>query len=177
MVMLCFWVFVCGFCCLLELGNTRPDGVNKVKLNEVPASWSNCGKNDLFVVTQLSFPSVITIPGSVTFSLKGNLKKDINSTIQSQLEVKKKVFGRWITIPCKNKIGSCFYNDICAVIHHITAKTCRFKQGEVSIPKTTIKIPKPSIPRFIYAGDYSITVKLTSRKQSVACLTIKFSLK
>ncbi|XP_051789582.1 ganglioside GM2 activator-like [Erpetoichthys calabaricus] len=177
MVMLRLWAFVCGFCCLLELSNSRPYGVNRVKRNEVPASWSKCGTDDSFVVTELILPSVINIPGPVTFSLKGHVKEEINAPIQSQLEVMKKVFGFWITIPCKNKIGSCFYNDLCAELHHFTAKTCHFKQGEVSIQNATIKIPKPSIPRVMYAGDYKITIKLMSGKQHVTCLTMKFSLK
>ncbi|KAG2455262.1 CCD69 protein, partial [Polypterus senegalus] len=87
MVMLHFWAFVCGFCCLLELGNSRPDVVNKVNLNEEPPHWSDCGDDNLFVVNHLSFPRVITIPGPFTFSLKGYIKEEINSPIPGEVNI------------------------------------------------------------------------------------------
>jgi len=152
-------------------------------------SYENCdGSLDLNIKKLTLTPDPIVIPGTVTVGLDAVIQTEVTAITQAKLEVKKKIFGVYIEIPCVDNIGSCTYNDLCGMLANITCPQvlidhgftcqCPFAAKEYEVPDgTEIAIPDIPLPSAIENGDYEIKAQLYNGATELACVDIKASLK
>ena len=62
--------------------------------------------SDLNIKTLNVAPDPIVIPGNVTVELDAAIATEITTITTAILEVKKKIFGVYIEIPCVDNVGS-----------------------------------------------------------------------
>ncbi|ELU03813.1 hypothetical protein CAPTEDRAFT_155689 [Capitella teleta] len=150
-------------------------------------SWSSCSAaGDPSNLTSLSLtPDPLKIPGNITVSFSGELGVDLSTPIKLELMLKKKVFF-WVEIPCIDNVGSCTYDDVCALLksfkcppvfvkHGIPCR-CPVKAGKYSLPSSDIFIDPAGIPSFLEDGDYRAQAKLLKGDQEITCVNIQISI-
>lgn len=144
-------------------------------------SWKDCSSGSALVnIKSLSIsPDPLAFPGPLVVSAEFTSKADITSPVKAELLVKKKVLGMYIEIPCIDNIGSCTYDDLCAILSQIPADQCPdplkkagincecpIKQNSYSLQKAEFDINASVIP----SGEYNIVAHVSHSGAEVACL-------
>lgn len=154
---------------------------------ELGFSWNNCGKKtDAIQVESLTVsPDPIIIPGNLNVSAHVNIAKDFTPTSVS-LKVYKKLFGVFIEIPCVDNIGSCTYQNPCALLAKVKCPpvfkkygitcTCPIKKSDYNVPSTVVAVPTIKLPSFIENGAYKIQATLMNGAEQLGCYEIQASL-
>uniref|UniRef100_A0A6J0V245 Ganglioside GM2 activator n=1 Tax=Pogona vitticeps TaxID=103695 RepID=A0A6J0V245_9SAUR len=155
--------------------------------------WENCGpSSDPAVIKSLSVdPSPIDIPGKVTVSASVSTTVAVEAPVQADVTLEKRLGQMWIKIPCVDKLGSCFYDDVCAILESLIPPGvpcpepllsygipchCPFKAGSYNLPSSEFFIPNIDLPSFLTNGDYKLKAVLKSGDQELACIQVSCSL-
>lgn len=152
-------------------------------------SWNSCGATSYPIQIQniqLS-PDPVELPGNIIVSASGSLSEDLSAPIAVSLKIQKKLGFIWIDLPCTDNIGSCNYDDICAMAAKFPCPpsfkkiglqcTCPLKAGSYNVPPTSFYVDPQGIPKFLESGDYKVNAKASFKGQQVLCLDIDLSLK
>ncbi|CAL1535895.1 unnamed protein product [Lymnaea stagnalis] len=168
---------------LFDLLMSKPD---KSTLSKVPGlktyKYVNCGNpsTDLANLLQLVIgPDPLTFPGPLNVQFSVNIKTLVDAPIKGQLLLAKKVGDSWLKIPCVGIIGSCTYDDVCALLalisecppQFVTAGVpcqCPFQKGSYTLPTAEFDVEIPLFP----AGDYHAVANLTRNADSISCVEI-----
>ncbi|XP_065841781.1 ganglioside GM2 activator-like [Oscarella lobularis] len=151
--------------------------------------YSNCGSaSDPIVIHNASLTDPIPIPGTIKFSVNFTFGVALESPLKADLSIKKKVLGLYVPIPCLDNIGSCTYDDVCALIpstsecppplstYNIPCQ-CPFKAASYGIPPYSLDIPEISLPSFLTNGEYELQATLTmANGQRAACYQAHLSI-
>ncbi|XP_046394882.1 ganglioside GM2 activator-like [Ischnura elegans] len=151
--------------------------------------WSNCGPpTDPIKLTYLDVtPFPLTIPGIETLSAIVNIARNISSPVEASVTIKKHSFLGWIEIPCVDNIGSCHYDDLCALSPYndqcptVFKKlqlpcACPVNEGMYSVKKYPVNIAKIG-PHWLEHGMYKGQVTLTSNSVELGCIAFQAALK
>ncbi|XP_070554173.1 ganglioside GM2 activator-like [Ptychodera flava] len=166
----------------------KPHSSNATRLG---MTWKNCGSSDPIHANVVITPETIPIPGNIQLSFNATFDITFGAPLQLKLELKKKVVGIFVEIPCVDNIGSCTYDDLCSMIPFPPSQPCPeplstykipcqcpFPKGMYSLPPSSIEIPTiPDIPSWLTDGDYQATAHLSMSGRELACYEADVSLK
>ncbi|KAG1650896.1 Ganglioside GM2 activator [Nymphon striatum] len=148
-------------------------------------SWQSCGtKDDVIQVKGADvYPLPIKIPGNLTVYGNVVVKEDISTDLQAQVTISKLLDGEWVQMPvCFHNIGSCYYEDVCALINKQLPKDkpcpklardnhipchCPIKKGNYTFAKETFPLPHVNIPAsysMLTDGDYQVQIEATKNR-------------
>lgn len=150
--------------------------------------WKDCGKKSYPVhVNDITLmPTKLKFPGNITFGFRGELSRTLAAPLKLQLIVKAKVSFMWITVKCKNNVGSCTYDNVCEILSKFDCPAiltkygipchCPFARGTYNLPPTTLYVNK-RLPK--QAKNRRIRVKAILRQgsETVACTQVEVALK
>ncbi|XP_066572713.1 ganglioside GM2 activator-like [Amia ocellicauda] len=190
MALLKFTAVLSAFCCFLPWGNAAGlfgGGSLGNPLKMTVSDLKNCTPGDALVLKKLSLPDTIHIPGPVPVSLTGELKEPLSGPLSIAVELKKKVLGTLLEVPCINNLGSCVYDNICEKLDQIFPGDscpseilsmggschCPIQPSVLHFPPTTLNIPEiiiAQLPPFLTAGEFHLQVTANSGKKTIGCL-------
>jgi len=147
-------------------------------------SWKDCGNasSTVKVIDLKVTPDPVVLPGVINVAFNMSIAKDYADGISGDVVIKKKVGPIHIEIPCIDNIGSCHYDDVCALMaqipqcpdpltqHKIPCK-CPFKKGNYFLPSSEFSISSDPIPR----GDYTLQLNLSQKGAFMGCLALELS--
>ncbi|XP_058021745.1 ganglioside GM2 activator [Ahaetulla prasina] len=156
-------------------------------------AWENCGPpSEPAMIKSLSVsPDPIAVPGDVTVTASGASTIVLSAPLKAVVILEKKLGDIWIKVPCVDDIGSCIYDDTCALLDSFTPPGepcpqplqsyglpchCPFKAGTYSLPSSEFFIPNMDLPSFLTNGDYKMRVVLSNGDQEMSCTKLSFSL-
>ncbi|XP_060096276.1 ganglioside GM2 activator [Heteronotia binoei] len=155
-------------------------------------AWQNCGPSDPAWIKSLNIiPDPICIPGDMTVCASATTTVAIEAPLKGVIVLEKKMGDMWLKIPCMDNIGSCTYNNLCAMLDELIPPGqlcpeplqsygipchCPFKAGTYNLPPSVIYIPNLDLPSFLTNGDYRIKIVLSMGDQELGCAKISFSL-
>jgi len=156
-------------------------------------SWDQCGGSELKISGVSETPDPILLPGNISVhgSMINTITISSTSIKQAQLTLEKKELGIWIEIPCLDNVGSCNYNDPCALMLQNQEKVCPILKdsnlpcpcpiaaGTYSLPANglQIKLDNPGYS-WLTNGDLYAKVQLIDESGTTAlCLEIYATLK
>ncbi|XP_025903320.1 ganglioside GM2 activator [Nothoprocta perdicaria] len=156
-------------------------------------SWENCGDGkDPVVLQSLSVaPDPITIPGNLRISAAVTGTKALASPLKAVVVAEKALGELWIQLPCIDQMGSCTYDDVCAILDDLIPPGtpcpeplltygipchCPFKAGSYSLPPSDFPLPDIELPSWMTNGNYRVRVAVSSKGQELACVKLAFSL-
>ncbi|XP_070595156.1 ganglioside GM2 activator [Erythrolamprus reginae] len=156
-------------------------------------AWENCGPpSEPAMIKSLSVsPDPIAVPGDVTVIASGASTILLCSPLKATVILEKKLGDIWLKIPCVDELGSCTYEDTCALLDSLIPPGqpcpeplqsygipchCPFKAGTYSLPSSEFFIPNMDLPSFLTNGDYRMRVVLSNGDQEMACTKLAFSL-
>lgn len=157
-------------------------------------AWENCGPpSEPGVIKSLSVsPDPIAVPGDVTVSVSAASTIIFTAPLKAVVTLEKKLGDMWLKIPCVDELGSCVYDDLCAILDSLVPPGqpcpqplqsygipchCPFKAGTYTLPSSEFFIPNMDLPSFLTNGDYRLRVVLSNGDQELACTKYSFSLK
>jgi len=104
------------------IGREQNPPVPPLKFN-----WKNCAgtSTPIQLASIVLLPDPLSLGKNLSISASGSTAIDVTPDVAKSisLTIKKKVWGNWITIPCVQNIGSCTYQDPCALMDK-DAKLC-----------------------------------------------------
>lgn len=112
---------------------------------------------------------------------------DIESPIKVDVNMKRKIIGMWIKVPCLRKLGSCIYNDVCFFGKSVNQPCpqnferynipcrCPIPKGQYILPDD-VTIPKELYQESIIKGKYKARAVAYHKNVQWACYDIKFIL-
>ncbi|NWU62451.1 SAP3 protein, partial [Pterocles burchelli] len=156
-------------------------------------AWENCGDGtDPAILQNLSVePDPVVIPGTVRVSAAGSSSKTMASPLKVLLVVERALGDLWIQLPCVDQLGSCTYNDVCAILDNLIPPGttcpeplltygipchCPFKAGSYSLPASDFVLPEIELPAWMTNGNYRVQVTLSSGGEQLACVKLTFNL-
>ncbi|RZB39561.1 E1 DerP2 DerF2 domain containing protein, partial [Asbolus verrucosus] len=111
---------------------------------------------------------------------------DLVSPVKASVSIKRLILGIWIPMPCKNKLGSCTYNNLCdygyptnvtcpeVFLKNNVPCRCPIPMGNYTItPTVAFQLPKNTS---ILAGTYKGTITITDNKLLLSCYNVYFVL-
>nr|XP_043891717.1 ganglioside GM2 activator-like [Solea senegalensis] len=156
--------------------------------------WKNCGQPDTPAVlkTLALSPDPITIPGDLTASASGTTDVELAAPLPVTVTLEKEVAGFWVKIPCVEELGSCHYQDACAILNQLIPPGqdcpeplhtyglpchCPFKAGSYSLPQSDFYVPDMDLPYWLTNGDYRIQGVLgNGNGKELGCLKVALSI-
>eukprot|EP00052_Salpingoeca_macrocollata_P030459 m.319618 g.319618 ORF g.319618 m.319618 type:complete len:206 (-) comp23320_c0_seq1:109-726(-) len=139
-------------------------------------------------------PDPIPLPGNITVSAMGNLTATLTAPLKLELTLEKKE-GVWVKIPCVDNIGSCTYNDACALLDKIPLnKTtgqcpdplpalkvpcrCPLPPFGLNVPALAIALPKlpPDVPKWLASGEIKVHAEMFMGGQQIMCVDVTVTL-
>lgn len=156
-------------------------------------SWKSCGAaTDPVEATLILSPDPLPIPGTIMVEGNATLKEDVTAPVKLVLSISKKVLFTWIPIPCIDEVGSCTYDDACAMLAESFPPAepcpepfasqnlpcnCPFPAGSYSLPASQIEVDISGIPTWLTSGDYKVHAVASSSGKELACFNVMVSLK
>ena len=155
-----------------------------------PLTVKSCAANAPVKINSLSIvpdnPITVGQPLSLSFDLE--VTEPITEGKLS-LKLEKEILF-WITVPCKNGVGSCTYDNFCTMLNNVTSECNSAAQAlNMDLPckcpiqpsryTATIPIPAFQIPSSIEwaaKGNYRVHFDITDKSRKLACYDITFSL-
>nr|XP_056721046.1 ganglioside GM2 activator [Euleptes europaea] len=170
------------------LGNGGPIRLSRVH----NFAWQNCAPSAPAQMKSLNLiPDPICIPGDVTLSASGTTTITLDAPVKAVITLEKKIGDMWLKVPCVDDLGSCTYDDLCAILDTLVPPGqpcpqplqsygipchCPFKAGTYNLPPSDIFIPNMDLPSFLTNGDYRLKSVLSNGDQEIGCLKLSFSL-
>ncbi|KAK7097292.1 ganglioside GM2 activator-like isoform X2 [Littorina saxatilis] len=145
-------------------------------------SFKNClpADQEMGVVSRLVFsPDPLSFPGPLNVSFAIDVKSTVSAPLKGSLYLGKKIDNTWIKVPCIGQIGSCSYDDVCALLSGIPGCPqpfvdagipcqCPFQKGSYNLPVASFDVNTAVFP----PGDYHLQANLTYNNQPVGCYDI-----
>merc|ERR1711917_1884 len=145
-------------------------------------SFRNClpANQELGYISKLEFgPDPIVFPGPLTVSFTVDIKETLDAPLKADVYLGKKVGSTTIKIPCIGNIGSCHYDDLCALMSTIQQCPdpfvaagvpcyCPLKKATYNLPTASFQVDAAVFP----AGDYHAQANLTYSGKTVGCYEI-----
>jgi ganglioside GM2 activator len=150
-------------------------------------SWKTCGTSaDSIQIASLSLsPDPITVGKAVSITASGVNSVQIDSPLQVDVVVQKKVFV-WITLPCVENLGSCNYTNICDLLppppcplpfqQQRIPCTCPFPAGTYNVNNLPLDLTSAKIHYWISEGDFKAHVVLRDGDNEILCLDLEMSI-
>ncbi|KAH0629853.1 hypothetical protein JD844_012281 [Phrynosoma platyrhinos] len=155
--------------------------------------WENCGppSNPAGIKSLSVEPDPVVIPGDVKVSASLYTSIMLTAPLKAVVLLEKRLGEMWLKVPCVDKIGSCTYEDVCALLDCLIPPGqpcpepllsyglpchCPFKAGTYNLPPSVIYIPQMDLPSFLTNGDYRIQVVMSIGDQEISCVKLSFSL-
>ncbi|XP_046646738.1 ganglioside GM2 activator-like [Daphnia pulicaria] len=171
----------------VEVVELQKQGAN-LKLKQF--DWVTCsGPDALAHINELDISDPLSIPGNITITVDSVLSSDVQSPLKVAVRVQKKVGFFWIDVPCIDNVGSCDYEDLCAIIPFPPGEpcpepflslnlpcNCPVSKGDYVLKNKLVHIPDEHIPQFLARGQYSVQVQASMNSQEVVCFQSKFAL-
>ncbi|XP_053935963.1 ganglioside GM2 activator [Cuculus canorus] len=156
-------------------------------------AWEDCGNGrDPVVLQSLSVaPDPISIPGSLRVSASVSSSKAMVTPVKAVVVVEKALGDLWIQLPCIDEMGSCTYDDVCAMLDNLIPPGttcpeplltygipchCPFKAGSYSLPPSDFLLPDMELPSWMTNGNYRVRVIASRDGEELACVKLAFSL-
>ncbi|NWI09275.1 SAP3 protein, partial [Crypturellus soui] len=156
-------------------------------------SWENCGDGkDPVVLQSLSVaPDPISIPGNLRISAAVTGTKALTSPLKAVVVAERALGELWIQLPCIDQMGSCIYDDVCAMLDDVIPPGtpcpeplltygipchCPFKAGSYSLPPSDFLLPDLELPSWMTNGNYRVRVAISNKGEELACVKLAFSL-
>ncbi|XP_042309166.1 ganglioside GM2 activator [Sceloporus undulatus] len=156
-------------------------------------SWENCGpsSNPAGIKSLSIGPDPVVIPGNIRISASLYTSVALTAPLKVVVVLEKRLGEMWLKVPCVDQLGSCTYEDICALLDSVIPPGqpcpepllsyglpchCPFKAGTYNLPQSDIYIPKIDLPAFLTNGDYKIQAVIFMGDQEIACVRLCFSL-
>jgi len=152
-------------------------------------SWDSCASgNDPLVLKTLSLsPDPIVLGQDVTLAFSGTIGTTV-SQANLLVTLEKQIFGVWTEIPCVDGLGSCTYDDACALLTpdgpfcqppFSTYKLpcqCPFQPGSYALPASQIPTQNPNIG-WLTSGNFYVKAQITDTSgNELACYEVYFSI-
>lgn len=146
-------------------------------------SFSDCGgPNALINLNQIEVtPDPLDFPGPLNVVANFKINSDVGSPMVGDVLIEKKVFGKFVKVPCIDNFGSCHYPDFCELLEQVQCPdpikrigidcTCPLKANSYMLPKTEFDIVASVIP----TGDYHVRANVTYTGKEAACLDLMLS--
>ncbi|ESO93688.1 hypothetical protein LOTGIDRAFT_228500 [Lottia gigantea] len=145
-------------------------------------SLKNCGdkSKEVFSLTYLSItPDPLVFPGQLTVSFTGTAHKNIQSPVNANVTLKNSKTGVY---PCVANIGSCDYNDLCAMLELIQVCPppltsagipckCPINEGNYKLKEASFDVEAVVLP----PGDYMAQANMTSGTDLIGCYQVYVS--
>lgn len=164
-----------------------------LKLSQVRNfSWQNCAPSAPGRIKSLTIiPDPVCIPGDMTVSVSGATSVALEAPLTADVTLEKNIGNVWIKIPCIDELGSCTYDDVCAILDreippgqpcpeplHSCGIPCHcpFKAGTYNLPPSDFYLPNVGLPPFLTKGDYRCKLVLKNHGQVLGCLSVSLSL-
>ncbi|XP_064627143.1 ganglioside GM2 activator-like [Lineus longissimus] len=126
-------------------------------------------------------------PFTVTFD--ADVLQDVVAPVKMSVKLQQKWFGAFITIPCVANVGTCNYDDACALLdtvpvcppeltsNGITCK-CPIKAGHYTMNQQAFQLPQLDFPFNVLAnGEFKAEVRLSDQAGTpLACLDVQFEM-
>ncbi|XP_054263903.1 ganglioside GM2 activator-like [Macrosteles quadrilineatus] len=121
-----------------------------------------------------------------TVSAKLSVGSTLDAPIMAQIKMERRIFYRWVKIPCVGNFGSCQYTDICDLADKY--ENCKDKPGEKVIPckcpisqgdyEINMDLEHSVMSRLEPAlkGNYRALLKMMKNDETIVCYNIKFKL-
>jgi len=159
------------------------DKAVRMNLGPLKYTFKNCGgRKDMASVTSVKVtPDPVVLPGTIKVTAKGVVKETVTAPFKVSVKLEKKILF-WITVPCKDNVGSCTYADVCPMIPPVPdcppglTCNCPFKKGPLDLPETEVDLTSVVLPN-IATGDFRLTLKGSHGKKPVFCTQVYASLK
>ncbi|GFN90801.1 ganglioside gm2 activator [Plakobranchus ocellatus] len=147
--------------------------------------YSNCAdpSSEIVVPSNVSLkPDPVQLPGNITAAGSLLIRQGFGSPVQVKLEVKYKILGEWVEVPCIDNVGSCTYQDVCQYLVDpkcppelvkigLTCK-CPFPQGNFTVNSVTLNIDE-DIP---VSGDVQVKATASSGGQLLTCAQVQLTI-
>ncbi|XP_060556730.1 ganglioside GM2 activator-like [Ruditapes philippinarum] len=84
-------------------------------------SFSDCGgPNALINLNQIEVtPDPLDFPGPLNVVANFKINSDVGSPMVGDVLIEKKVFGKFVKVPCIDNFGSCHYPDFCELLEQV----------------------------------------------------------
>lgn len=160
--------------------------------------FSDCGSNPqrpIFFHHVKIHPNPIVTPGTLEFSMAGNITYALPRRLSIKMKVTKYFFNRIpFSLPCfDNQIGSCTYENICLNLERYEKRQrcpkrlrhldiqcyCPFHAGVFSVKNLAVNIPKiGGYAGSFVKGDYAVNIRILDEDtDELGCLDLRFSMK
>lgn len=138
-------------------------------------AWRSCGSHkdrgsvQRFDMSSPSDPMVL--PGRVSVSAAVHLKHD-ETRLSASVKLSKKEAVHYAEVPCVDNVGSCDYEDVCALLGALRVSSCPFgacqcpfPAGDYVLDQHELSVPSwPSrVPSWLASGDYRLQVQVTDK--------------
>ncbi|NWH75862.1 SAP3 protein, partial [Piaya cayana] len=156
-------------------------------------AWEDCGNGrDPVVLQSLSVaPDPISIPGSLRVSASVSSSEAVVAPVKAVVVAEKALGDLWIQLPCIDQMGSCTYDDVCAMLDSLIPPGttcpeplltygipchCPFKAGSYSLPASDFLLPDMELPSWMTNGNYRVRVTVSRGGGELSCVKLAFSL-
>uniref|UniRef100_A0A8C6Z0D1 GM2 ganglioside activator n=1 Tax=Nothoprocta perdicaria TaxID=30464 RepID=A0A8C6Z0D1_NOTPE len=111
--------------------------------------------------------------------------------LQAVVVAEKALGELWIQLPCIDQMGSCTYDDVCAILDDLIPPGtpcpeplltygipchCPFKAVRPPGGRSDFPLPDIELPSWMTNGNYRVRVAVSSKGQELACVKLAFSL-
>ncbi|OWF41286.1 ganglioside GM2 activator-like [Mizuhopecten yessoensis] len=144
--------------------------------------WMDCGGMGAHIKSLSLSPDPLKFPGTMTIGASAIISTKLDSPLQANVTIEKKVGSTYVKIPCIDDFGSCVYDDLCDILDGATCPDVLTKNGiNCNCPfdvKTYTLPPSPFDAGSLYfpSGDYHARGELRSNGKFMACLDIHLSI-
>ena len=158
-----------------------------------PFSFSNCDPTAAIQVVSLKVTDPLPLGGEATVSGEGKVSRDVSAPVSTSVTLEKEFFTKFVKIPCLpvqgKQVGSCDYEDVCALINHRSGDpcpaplgpagipcACPVSAGDYTLPPSTISLVVPKeLPKELGEGNYRASVSQSDALGVVSCVRVAFS--
>ncbi|XP_069128950.1 ganglioside GM2 activator-like [Argopecten irradians] len=143
--------------------------------------WMNCGGTGAGFKTLTVSPDPLKFPGTMTIGASATINSTLDSPLQTNLTIEKKVGSKYIKIPCIGNFGSCVYDDLCDILEGATCPDvltkngincyCPFKAKSYMLPPSQFDAESFYFP----SGDYHLRGEISMNGKAMGCLDVHLS--
>ncbi|XP_033743266.1 ganglioside GM2 activator-like [Pecten maximus] len=143
--------------------------------------WMDCGGTGAAFKSLTVSPDPLKFPGTMTIGASAVINTTLDSPLQTNLTVEKRVGSTYVKIPCIDNFGSCVYDDLCDILEGATCPDvltkngincyCPFKAKSYTLPPS----PFDAESFFFPSGDYHLRGEIRINGKFMGCLDVHLS--
>ncbi|XP_060073308.1 ganglioside GM2 activator-like [Ylistrum balloti] len=144
--------------------------------------WSACGGSGATFKSLSVSPDPMKFPGTLTIAASAVINTKLDTPLQTNLTIEKRVGSTYIKIPCIDNFGSCVYDDLCDILYGATCPdvltkngincTCPFPVKSYNLPPSQFDAESFYFP----SGDYHARGELRINGTFIGCLDVRLSI-